>query len=175
MEQKIIAQVKKGDQKSFKLLYELYADYALRTVYSITKNKYDAADIVQETFIKVYKNIDTFDEGKPFRPWFYKILINECNRYLSWKNKNGISCDNVEEHINNAVNPFNERNRYDDLYQALSGLDDIYRLPIILKYLSDLSEKDVAQTLNLNINTLKSRLFKGRQRLKELLRREANA
>jgi RNA polymerase sigma-70 factor (ECF subfamily) len=175
LEQKIIAKVKKGDKQSFKLLYELYADYALRTAYAITKNKYDASDIVQETFIKVYKNIDSFAADKPFKPWFYRILINECNRYLNWKNKNGVTSDNLEEHINNAQNPLDDHNKYDDLYQAISGLDDIYRIPIILKYLNDLPEKDVAETLNVNVNTLKSRLFKARQKLKDLLRREVNA
>ena len=62
--------------------------------------------------------------------------------------------------------PFQE---YEDLYQGIQNLDEIHRIPIILKYLQDFSEKEIAEILDLNINTLKSRLYKGRQKLKKFL------
>ena len=83
MNEDLICKVKSGDRKAFEELYNLYADQGLRTALAITKNKSNAADAVQETFIRVYNNIKSFDETKPFKPWFYKILINECNRLLS--------------------------------------------------------------------------------------------
>ena len=83
MGESLISKVKSGDKKAFEELYNIYAEQALRTAMAITKNKASAADAVQEAFIRVYNNINSFDESKPFSPWFYKILVNECNRLLS--------------------------------------------------------------------------------------------
>jgi RNA polymerase sigma-70 factor (ECF subfamily) len=58
---------------------------------------------------------------------------------------------------------------YEDLYDAIQGLKDINRVPIILKYLNGFTEKEIAEILDINVNTLKSRLFKGRERLKKAL------
>ena len=58
---------------------------------------------------------------------------------------------------------------FSHIYEALDSLKDIYRIPIILKYLNGFSEKEIAQALDLNINTVKSRLFQGRQKLKKAL------
>lgn len=92
-ESKLIKKIKKGDQQAFKRLYDSYADYALRTAFAITKNKSDASDIVQETFIKVYRNIESYDGVRPFKPWFYQILINESRRYLNRKSRQAISVE----------------------------------------------------------------------------------
>lgn len=83
MEKKIIKRIKAGDWDAFSLLYNQYADYALRVGMAVTRSRANSADAVQETFIRVYRNIDKFDIDKPFKPWFYKILINECRRIMT--------------------------------------------------------------------------------------------
>jgi RNA polymerase sigma factor, sigma-70 family len=129
----------------------------------------NAADAVQETFIRVYNNIGSFDDRKPFKPWFYRILLNECSRILR-KNSKTVSVDDFAEngiHITSSDEyPFEE---YESLYKAIENLEDINRIPIILKYLKGLTENQIAEVLDTNINTVKSRLFKGRQKLKKFL------
>lgn len=164
LEQDIIRKLKDGDREAFSLVYDQYADYALRVAYMITRNKEMAADAVQETFIRVFYNIGAFNSDKPFKPWFYRILLNECNRLLS-KEKKVIPFDEVKPIIS-AENNETDSFEYDHLHEALQQLDDINRIPIILKYLHDFSEKEISETLELNINTVKSRLFKGRAKLK---------
>ncbi|RKQ33464.1 RNA polymerase sigma factor [Oceanobacillus halophilus] len=165
---KLIRKIKKGNQQAFKQLYDLYADYSLRTAYAITNNTSDAADIVQETFIKVYRNIDSYDIEKPFKPWFYRILVNESNRFLKKKSKEAISIESEQllDFLNQQVEePIDNR----DVTSALKQLDEKHRTALILKYLNGFTEKEIAEIFELNVNTVKSRLYQGRQRLKRML------
>ena len=167
MEKEILKQIKKDKKNGFTLLYNQYADYALRTAFSIMKDREKSSDAVQETFIRVYKNIDSYDPTKPFKPWFYRILLNECNRILR-KEKQNISFDQLQP-ILDSLNEDPNDDEYSELYDVIQNLDDINRIPIILKYIHDFSEKEIAETLDQNVNTIKSRLYKGRQKLREAL------
>ena len=71
-----------GDKESFRDFYEAYADHAIRTASAITRNREMAKDAVQETFIRVYRQIGSYNLDLPFDPWFYRILTNECLRLL---------------------------------------------------------------------------------------------
>ena len=166
METALIYEIKKGNTQAFKQLYNEYFDYAMRVATAIT-NHTNAADAVQETFIRVYKNIQSYEESKPFRPWFYRILVNECNRYLK-KSTKDIPTDIQEDLIlpQEDPHPFEE---YEDLYDAIQQLEDIHKVPLVLKYLNDFTEQDIATVLELNVNTVKSRLYKARLKLKETI------
>ncbi|MBB6678549.1 sigma-70 family RNA polymerase sigma factor [Cohnella lubricantis] len=169
MEKQLIDQIQQGDKEAFKKLYDHYAEYALRVATAITKSSAFAADAVQETFIRVYRNIHAFERGKPFKPWFYRILINECNRFLEQKRKLipvDFQWDQEPKLVQSDRVPIEQ---YEDLYEAIGKLQDLYRIPIILKYLNELTEKEIADLMDLNVNTVKSRLLKGRQLLKDEL------
>ncbi|NLO81961.1 MAG: RNA polymerase sigma factor [Clostridiales bacterium] len=169
MEKETIFRIKEGDKEAFEQLYNEYIEYALRTAIAITRNKPDALDAVQETFIRVYRNIIFYDEERPFKPWFFRILVNECHRIMKKKSKVIF----IDKYLANSSMYSKEDSysfeEYEDLYDAIQGLKDINRIPIILKYLDGFTEKEIAEILDININTLKSRLYKGRERLKEAL------
>lgn len=161
----MISRIVQGDREAFRKFYDDYFDYAMRTAILVTKNKEWAKDAVQETFLRVYRNIWQYDVKKPFKPWFYCILLRECYRVMERERK---------------VIPFGEQleripvepklpDASVDLYEALQSLDDLYRIPLILKYLHEYSEKEISDMLELNINTLKSRLLKGREKMKNSL------
>lgn len=168
-ERKLIKKIKNGNQKAFKQLYDAYASYALRTAYGITKNNNHAADIVQETFIKVYRNIHQFEQAKSFKPWFYQILLNESRRYMKKQNKQAIAVESEQlmDYIN--VNEPQNKQEHDELPYALEQMSDMHRTVLVLKYLNDFTEKEIAIILDLNVNTVKSRLYKARQGLKSIL------
>ncbi|MEC2157873.1 RNA polymerase sigma factor [Virgibacillus halodenitrificans] len=170
-EKKLIRKIKNGDQEAFEKLYNTYADYSLRTAYGITKNQSDASDIVQETFIKVYRNLDKYDMKKPFKPWFYQILINEAKRYIAKKSKQAISMETEQllDYFNSKKTDSDSEVWIEDLEVAMEELDDNHRTVLILKYLNEFKEKEIAEILELNVNTVKSRLYKARQRLKEIV------
>jgi len=154
-------------KEAFYELYHIYAESALRTAIAITRNHEIAKDAVQETFIRIYHHRDHYDPNKSFEPWFYRILINECNRLLKKESKLlklNQPLSEKEYQLSTSV-----EEDYSDLYQVLQALKDLYRIPIILKYLQGFSEKEIATILKLNRNTVKTRLRKGREQLKKKL------
>ncbi len=169
MEKDVIARVKEGDKRAFEQLYNEYAEYAIRTAFAITKNNADASDAVQEAFIRVCRNIMFYDEEKPFKPWFYRILVNECNRIMKRRSKVIPIDQYLDDHSMGSQIDDYKFEEYEELYAAIQGLSEINRIPIILKYLNSFSEKEIAEILDVNINTVKSRLFKGREKLKQTL------
>ncbi|WP_121604029.1 RNA polymerase sigma factor [Virgibacillus sp. Bac332] len=167
-ETRLIKKIKKGNHQAFKNLYDRFADYSLRTAFAITKNQSDASDIVQETFIRVYRNIDSYDMSRSFKAWFYQILINETRRYMKKKTKQArsIESDQLLDFLHQQTE---EAYHFDDLYLAMDKLEENHRTVIILKYLNGFTEKDIAEVLELNVNTVKSRLFKARKQLKGMM------
>ncbi|HLR16103.1 MAG TPA: RNA polymerase sigma factor [Bacillota bacterium] len=162
----LIKKVKKGNEKAFKQLYDMYASYALRTAYAMAKNKADASDIVQETFIRIYRSIHTFDHKKSFKPWFYRILMNEANRLL--KKRSTESSKVASEEVTGIIEDFTtEKPPRGKILDALDALSEEERKMIVLKYVDRFTEKELAEMLDVNVNTLKSRLLRARKRMKE--------
>lgn len=179
MERLILEKIKDGELQAFQELYELYAKYALRVATAITKSQANAADVVQETFIRVYRSIHSFDLDRPFKPWFYRILINECNRLLKKRGNTVLMGEYTEDNSNISTSDFYGFEEYEELYRAIGALNDAERIAITLKYLKGFKETEVAEILGLNINTLKSRLLRARHKLKRMMekyekRREIN-
>lgn len=169
MEKVLIKKIIDGDRAAFKELYDIYSGYALRTAYAITKNKADASDAVQETFLKVYKNINTIDLSKSFKAWFYRILVNECTNILRKRTPIVSIHEYIEIDTQLSQNDIYAYEEYEIIYKALDHLSEAVRTPIILKYLNDFSEKEIATILNINLGTVKSRLFNGRSKLRQII------
>lgn len=170
-ENEIIQQIKNGNQLAFRDLYDLYFEYAMRVATVVMNHRRaDANDAVQETFLRVHQNMDRYDARRPFKPWFYKILINECHRILK-RNGKIISIEILESMKNNEQVSEEKDTfaQYEDLYSAIEHLDHHQRIPIILKYLNGFKEQEIAEIMDENLNTIKSRLFKGKQKLKHFL------
>ncbi|WP_432363141.1 RNA polymerase sigma factor [Sporosarcina sp. UB5] len=164
-QEKWVRKIRMGNQAAFRQFYEAYAGPAIRTASAITRNREMAKDAVQETFIRVYRQIGSFNPALPFDPWFYRILTNECLRLM--KKESPLSTiESVENDLSLAEESFDQLT---ELYDVIQALDDSHRIPLILKYIKGFTEKEIAEILGLNQNTVKSRLFKGRKRLKEQL------
>lgn len=166
MDATMLQKIINGDKEAFRTFYNQQVDKALRVAILITKNRELAKEATQETFIRVYKNLSSFDSSRPFDPWFYRILTNECNRILKKESKMSHLPDYAEGEIKD---PSIHNNEYSDLDEAIQSLNDLYRIPIVLKYLKGFSEKDISVALETNLNTIKSRLHKGRALLKDYL------
>ena len=167
MEKETIFRIKEGDIEAFEQLYNEYIEYALRTAISITRNKPDASDAVQETFIRVYRNIIFFDEEKPFKPWFQNT-----GQQMQPHNEARPKVISIDKYLTNNSVYSKEDNylfeEYEDLYDAIQGLKDINRVPIILKYLNGFTEKEIAEILDINVNTLKSAFLRAGNASKKL-------
>ena len=157
-----IEKIRKGDMKAFAALYDRLGETALRTATAIVGHDGLAGDVVQETFLRVYRNIHRFDVKKPFEPWFYRILINESRRVLRWKRRlvpvetmpEACVCDEIRDM---------------DLYKAIVNLDLSLRVPLVLRYLAGYKDREVADILNIRLSTEKGRVKRAKYQLRKYL------
>ncbi len=133
-----------------------------KIAYSYVKNEDDALDIVHDSICKALSKINSLNDIEVVKPWFYKILINSAIDYIRKNNKYiTLNQDEFEnEYISNDV--------YSDidLLQALDKLPEEYKTIIILRYFEDMKIEDIAIVLSQNINTVKTKLYKGLRRLR---------
>ena len=149
----IIAQVKKGDEEAFAELIEEYKLQIYKTAKAILRDEDDVCDAIQDTALSIYKNINNLKNEKHFKTWVIRITINKCY-------------DIIEKHrLNNAIEKI-------DLERSLDLLEDELRIVTVLYYYNDLSISEISKILNIPKGTVKSRVFRAREKLYELLSKE---
>lgn len=177
-EYKIIQRLKQGDINSLEMLVETYQEKAIRTAYLVTQDKALARDVVQATFIKVYKAIAKFDPSRPFEPYFMRSVVNAAIR-ASRKSQKVISLEKfhedtgfLDELVTTAENPetvLEDKERAERIEFLVRQLSPEQRAVIVLKYYLGYSESEMAAQLDAPQGTIKSRLYQARQQLKRLL------
>lgn len=168
---KLIKSLKKNRESAYEKVLELYGDKLLKTSYLILKDLDMAEDIVQETFIKVFQNINSFKENSSLYTWIYKIALNLCRDKLRRETELPIFYEYLEsgENIEDII--IDNENK-EVLSKHLSDLNAIYRDSLILFYFEDMSIKEISEVLEEKEGTVKSRLSGGRVILKELMDKE---
>ena len=143
-------------------------DKLYRIAFSYVKNEDLALDIVQESIEKALRNIKTLKHEEYVKTWFYRILINESLGYIR-RNKNTIICqvedlkDDIEWNDNITIEGI-------DLYNNIGKLKEKLRTVIILRFFEDLKIEEIARITKTSPNTVKSRLYKGLEELKKLIK-----
>lgn len=145
-------------------------DKLYRMAFSYAKNEDAALDIVQEAITKALKNIDKLKEEKYVNTWFYRIVINECLQYIK-KNKKMMYCRLQE--IENKVD-WKDSITYEgiDTYKYVQNLSPKIKTVILLRFFEDKKIEEIAKITNTNVNTVKSRLYKGLKELRKWLKNE---
>lgn len=134
-----------------------------RLAYSYVKNVDDALDIVQESIYKAISSIDSLKNPKYIKTWLYRIVVNTSLDFLR-KHKR---VDVVEQEILERCIPGDEDDYENiDLHRALDELSPNYRTIIVLRYFEDLKIEEVADVLNENVNTVKTRLYRALKMLR---------
>lgn len=150
-----------------------YGNDVLRTAYAYVKDKYAAEDIFQETFIKAYRNLEGFREESGVKTWLIRITINTCKDYLkSAYNKRVVPMLDFEEDSLVADDEFEKveiQDRNEMIKKVVMGLPDNYREVIICVYYREMSVADTAELLGIAEGTVKSRLARAREQLKNKL------
>ncbi len=169
-EQELIKQAKQGHQGALEQIFRSHLDGAIRLAYLITRNWATAEDAVQEAFLQAFRSLDSFQEERPFKPWFTKIVVNKAKRTKDRLDRGHLPYDMEEPNPHRDYAPEEhalDREGLDTLFDAINELDENHRLPLLLKYISGLTETQIAETLNIPGSTVKSRLYVARQRLKK--------
>lgn len=153
--------------KEFIRYYNLYKDDILRLALSYTKRINDAEDIMQNVFVKLYKNINNIDEDK-VKKWCIKVTINECRDFFkSFWIKNIFIKDEI---LSNMCCD----EKIIDLKDKLFNLPAKYRIVIYLYYYEGYKTNEIAEILKENVSTIQTRLTRGKQKLKNFLKEEQN-
>ncbi len=137
----------------------------------LLQNESDAEDAIQNTIMSAYRFFDTLSVFEKFKPWILKILTVECYKIL--KKRKSVCCYNDE--IDNIETEFNENDIIETkitVWEAVCSLNEKYRVVVILFYYEELSIKDISKILNENQTTIKKRLQRAREKLKEILKEE---
>jgi RNA polymerase sigma-70 factor (ECF subfamily) len=140
-----------------------YKEPIYRLAYSYVRNPEDALDIVQESIYKGISSIESLKDINVIKTWFYRIVVNTSLDFIRKRSKE-IALDD-EILLNNDVIDSDDYPDI-DLERALENLPDNYRIIIILRYFEDLKIDEIAKILDVNINTIKTRLYKGLELLR---------
>ena len=172
METQLIVQAKGGSNDAFSELVTLYGRRIYYAVYSFLHNVDDAADIVQEVFLRAYKNIGSFDTERAFYPWLYRIARNLCINLVKRASRRDTELPPEELVASKMPDPAAEllkREEMAELRDALAKLPEKHREIINLKAFQGCSYAEMAEILDIPIGTVMSRLYTARLRLRELL------
>jgi RNA polymerase sigma-70 factor (ECF subfamily) len=164
-ETEILVLVKKGNTQAYQLIVQKYMQTAYYIALGFVHNHQDALDLSQDSFIKAFRKIKSFDTGRPFFPWFYRILKNLCiDHFKRVFHRNEIP---LEESL------FVSQEKEDKeikaaLWQGINKLPFEQKEMIILRYFREYSYQEIAEITGKPIGTVMSSLHYAKKRLKEV-------
>jgi RNA polymerase sigma-70 factor, ECF subfamily len=182
MIKKRIKQVLKGDQDAFGEIVELYKDKVFQICYRMLGNRHEAEDMAQEAFVRAFVNIRSFNINMKFSTWLYRIATNLCidrirkkkpDVYLDAAVAGTDGLDMYSQVAADTVLPEDELESLalqETIQAEISKLPEKYRSPIVLKYIEELSLKEISEILDLPVGTVKTRIHRGREALRKQLR-----
>ncbi|CAM5779085.1 RNA polymerase sigma factor SigW [Brevibacillus borstelensis] len=182
VEKRLTQRAKRGDREAFAELIEIYKDKIFQLAYRMVGNRQDAEDIAQETFLRVYANLHTYDESYKFSTWIYRIATNLCidrgrkkrpDFSLDEEVEPGQGMDWYSRLSSNEKNPADllvTQELQETVQDALSHLAPKYRSIMILRYIEDLSLQEISDIVKLPVTTIKTRIHRGREALRSKLR-----
>src|SRR5713101_1201145 len=181
-ETELVKRARRGDLAAYDDLVRRYQERIYATVYHMTSNHEDANDLAQEAFIKGYQALKSFKGGSSFYTWVYRIAVNKTINFLKQrKNRTQMSLNDLDfnaEHDPDLVALISEKTPRRDiglselqekLNEAMLKLSEPHRLVVTLHDVQGLSHEEIAQIMECNIGTVRSRLFYARQQLQAYL------
>jgi RNA polymerase sigma factor (sigma-70 family) len=181
-EMALVKRARQGDLPACDELVRRYQERIYATIYHMTSNHEDANDLAQETFIKAFQALKSFKGGSSFYTWIYRIAVNKTINFLKQrKHRVQMSLNDLDfnaEHDPDLVALISDKTPRRDiglaelqekLNTAMQKLSEHHRLVVTLHDVQGLSHEEIAQIMDCNIGTVRSRLFYARQQLQAYL------
>ena len=174
-----VRKAKQGDQSAFTQLMARYQERVARYIFNMVGNQEDAQDLCQETFVRVYRALGSFDTHREFAPWVYRIAHNVAIDYLRQKKAKPAFLGSDPEYPMEerqdpkAVDPLQkvvsqDMNRV--IQSAIQALPENYRSVIVFRYVDDLSYEEIAEVLGITKANVMMRMSRARHMLHERLK-----
>ena len=172
--ERVIEDCQRGDREAFRLLFEAYKDRVFSiAVYSFGGDDAAAGDVTQQVFLKLLTTITQFRGNSEFTTWLYRLVVNTCideqrrrRRFLPFGESDPVS--RMEDRRPQEKH-YARLEIADSVKTAISELKPKFRLPILLKYVEDLSYEEIAQVMGCSKGTVASRLNRGHKALAKRL------
>lgn len=181
-----LERLRRGEAAAFERLVAEHSGDVYALLYRLTSDAEEARDLTQETFLRAFQSISRFRGDANLKTWIYRIAVNQArNRWRWWRRRKRdvtVSLDATDERDkqplgatlrnNDAVDPEQEtlaHEREGQLREALLGLRQSYREAVILRDVEGFSYEEIADTLEISIGTVKSRISRGRLELRRKL------
>jgi len=168
----LIERFNQGDENAFKILVIKHKERVRNLVAYTINNQHQADDLTQEVFIKVYKNLSKFRHEAKFTSWMYTITLNVCRDEMRKKGlKRFFNYTPIENTSGlGSFDPYERMDIKQMVQQAISQLPEKLRLPLYLKDIEGFTYEDISQMVGCEMGTVKSRLFRAREALREILK-----
>jgi len=170
----LITLVLKGDQQAYKVLVDRYQSYIFTLAYRLMQSREDAEEVAQDVFVKAYRSLADFKGGSKFSTWLYTIAHNTSITYLRKKKQKILAIDDEatftqleNQESDFKANQVEDKSKKAMVYRAIEMLAPDDAQIITLFYKGDQSLDEIASVMGMETNTVKVRLFRARQKLKE--------
>lgn len=177
-ELKLIDNAINGDINSFEKLIKEHQKFAYNVALKYLKDPVDAEDATQESLIKAFRYLKSFNKNSKFSTWLYRIVINTCKDELRKhkKSQNNYSLNNEDNYIDaiedESYEPLkNAENEElgENLHKAIEQLEVTYKDVIILCDMKDYSYQEISEILEIPLGTVRSRISRGRKKLRKII------
>jgi RNA polymerase sigma-70 factor, ECF subfamily len=167
LSQELLKEAAAGDMVAFEKLYRVYSPFVYNVALRMVEAKEDAEEVTQEVFLTLHKKLNTFLFKSSLKTWVYRITVNCSINLLNQRNKRQKGRVDIDDTLLHAAGPdeFGVRIDKEDNERKVRALLDVLnpdeRACIVLRNIEGLSYEGVAQALNVNINTVRTRLKRG--------------
>lgn len=165
----LVLRSREGDRDAFERLVIRYQKPVFNVALRMLRNRQDAMDVAQTSFLKAFEHLGDFDPAYRFYSWLYRIAINESLNAIALRRPTGALDANKGDDALGPDRAAEGEQTLQAIEDALMHISPELRTVIILRHITQLSYEDIAQTLGLPQKTVKSRLHSARERLREYL------
>jgi len=160
-----------GDESVFAVLVQRHKEKVRNIIYLTMSSSNMVDDVAQDVFLTVYRNLNNFRFESQFTTWLYRITVNKCKDHMR-----KIKIRNIFTPINDAENKADETANPEGsdisgiVQRAIARLPEKLRVPLLLKDIEGMSYQEISETIECEIGTVKSRIFRAREGLKNILK-----
>ncbi len=180
---RLVEGLRAGEERAYERLIERFQQPVYNLAARLLDDSRDAGDVTQEVFLKVFRSVGQFRGQSSLRTWVYRISVNEVHNRRRWIFRHRRHEVGLDEESNEAGvrerpiadpsrSPFDrafDRERHMLIEEALSTINPSFRAAVVLRDMEDLSYDEIADVLQISIGTVKSRIMRGREALREEL------
>jgi RNA polymerase sigma-70 factor (ECF subfamily) len=161
--------VRTSDQELYSVIIDRYQKKLIRYAYNLIKNEDKAVDIVQESFIKAFINLNNFDIEKKFSSWIYRIVHNQAINIVKKYNKETPLLENWDfESDDNIESDFEQKEIKENIEKCLKEISLIYSEPLSLYYIDEKSYEEISDILRIPMGTVATRINRAKKLMKNI-------